>query len=90
MTRIGVRLTPRSTHEAIELDGDALRVRVTAPPADGRANVALERLLAERLGIPRTAVHIVVGRSSRQKIVEIDGLDEVQIRSRLGGTAPAG
>jgi uncharacterized protein YggU (UPF0235/DUF167 family) len=50
---------------------------------DGRANDALERVLAERLGLKRDAVHVVAGHHSRQKAVEVDGLTELEIRARL-------
>ncbi len=49
--------------------GDALKVRVTAPPVEGRANVALEQFLAHALGIPKSAVSVVKGASSRRKTV---------------------
>ena len=59
-------------------------MRVTAPPVAGRANVALERLLARHLGIARGAVRVVSGSASRHKVVAIDGLDASEVRRRLG------
>jgi len=84
-TRITVRLTPRASREEIagERDG-AILVRVTAPPVDGAANEGLVRLLAKRLRVPKSAVAIVSGETSRTKVVEIAGLDEAGIRSGLG------
>ncbi|HUF27909.1 MAG TPA: DUF167 domain-containing protein [Gemmatimonadaceae bacterium] len=79
--RFAVRVQPRSSRTAIEgTHGDALRVRLTAPPVDGAANEALVRLLAESLGVPRHAVRIVTGSTSRTKTVEVDGVtaDAVQ------------
>ncbi len=58
-------------------------VRVTAPPVDRAANEAVVALLAERLDIPRRAIRIVGGETSRNKSVEIDGLDTATIRARL-------
>lgn len=55
--------------------GDALKIRVAAPPADGAANAALIRFLAARLGIPRKAIEITAGQSGRRKIVSITGLE---------------
>ncbi len=52
-----------------------LLVRVTAPPVDDAANVALCRLLAKRAGVPRSAVRIVKGARSRDKVVELSGLE---------------
>jgi uncharacterized protein (TIGR00251 family) len=61
-----------------------LKVRLTAPPVDGAANEALVALLAERLGIPKRAIQIVRGATSRQKTVEITGMrmDEVEQKVR--------
>lgn len=54
--------------------GDAIKVKVAAPPVGGAANAELVRFLAERLGVPRRAVAIVRGASGRRKVVEIAGL----------------
>jgi uncharacterized protein (TIGR00251 family) len=83
-TRLSVRLVPRASREEIAgFEGDTLRVRVTAPPVGGRANQALTRLLAKRLGVARGDVRIVAGHASRQKVVAVDGLDEAELRRRL-------
>ena len=87
-TRIAVRLTPRASRDEIvgfdeEGEEAALRVRVTAPPVESRANVALTRLLAKRLGVARGAVRVVAGQRSRQKVVAVDGLGIDEVRRRL-------
>lgn len=86
MGRIRVRLTPRAKRDSIEgwRDG-TLRVRVVAPPVDGRANAALVGLLADALGVAKGDVTIAAGAGSREKLVAVDGLDEDAIRSRLSG-----
>jgi uncharacterized protein (TIGR00251 family) len=57
--------------------GDAVKVRIAAPPAGGAANDELIRFLAERLGVPRTAVAITGGASGRRKTVLITGMETV-------------
>lgn len=79
-----VRVTPRASRDAIEGERQgALRVRLTAPPVDDRANQALCRLLAARLKIAPSAVRIVSGERSRTKRVEVRGASEQQIRGLL-------
>lgn len=89
--RISVRLSPRASRDEIadfapaaDGQGQVLRVRVTAPPVDGRANTALTRLLAKRLGVARGDVTVVVGQNSRQKVVAVEGLSLAEVRARLG------
>ena len=55
------------------LHGDALKVRLAAPPLDGKANEALLRFLAEELGIPKSAVNLKSGQASRRKVLEVVG-----------------
>lgn len=90
MARVAIRLSPRASSNRIvgwrdsaDGSGPALAVRVTAPPVDGKANAALVRLLAKRLGLARSRVRIVRGETGREKLVEVDGLDEAGIRERL-------
>lgn len=64
--------------------GDALKVKVHAPPVEGRANDALCEFLAESLGLARRAVTVVRGDTSRQKVVRIDGLALDEVKRRLG------
>jgi uncharacterized protein YggU (UPF0235/DUF167 family) len=63
-----------------------LKLRVTAPPVDGAANVAVARLLARALGVSPSSISVVKGRQAREKIVEVAGLSATEIRSRLAGT----
>jgi uncharacterized protein (TIGR00251 family) len=79
--RFAVRVQPRASRsEVAGIHGDALKVRLAAPPVDGAANEALVRLLAELLGVPRRAVRIEGGQASRSKLVEVDGVDADAIR----------
>ncbi len=81
---IRVRLTPRGGRDAVTgvRDGVVL-ARVAAPPAEGRANAALCRLLAKRLGLAPTRVSVARGRSAREKVVRLEGLDEREALARL-------
>ncbi len=80
-----VRVAPRASRDAIEGEWQgALRVRLTAPPVDDRANEALRRLLAGRLNIAISAVRIVAGDHSRTKRIEIRGVRAVQILALMG------
>ncbi len=88
--RIRVRLTPRAARdEIVGWRDDVLRVRVTAPPVGGRANAALERLLASALGLPKSAVRVVSGARSREKSVVIEGVCREEALARLPAKPPA-
>lgn len=79
-----VRVMPRASRDGIEGEYQgALKVRLTAPPVDDRANDALIQLLAERLNVSRSAVRIVAGEKSRTKRVEITGANRGQIIEML-------
>ncbi len=84
MALIRVRLQPRASSSRItgEKDG-VIQVRVTAPPVDGEANAALEKLVAKKLGIAKSKVKVVKGETSREKLLEIDGLGEEDARRTL-------
>lgn len=87
--RISVRVTPRSNRNSIEWSPGGLRVRLTAPPVDGAANDALVSLLAERLGIAKREISVVHGATSRQKIVEVNGITAAELEQRLAaGSKP--
>ena len=84
MTLIAVKVVPRAARDEIVgwLDG-VLKVRVTAPPQDGRANRALEALLAAALSLKKNAVSVASGQASAHKRVAITGLDRAEIVRRL-------
>lgn len=63
--------------------GEALKVRIAAPAVEDRANRALLEFLSDRLGLPRRAVQLVSGGSSRRKRIRVEGLDETALRHRL-------
>ncbi len=79
-----VKVHPRARKNAITGElGDALKLAVTAPPIDGRANDACIEFFANLLKVPRSSVTIASGQSSRQKIVRVVGLTADEIKRRL-------
>jgi uncharacterized protein len=79
-----IRVQPRAKRNAIigELGG-ALKVALTAPPVDGRANDACVELLAETLDVHRNCITLVSGQSSRNKVVRVKGLSAQELRDRV-------
>ena len=65
--------------------GEALKMRVRAAPEKGRANRAVERLLAAELGLPAGSLRVVAGQTGRDKTVEIDGWSDAALREHFGG-----
>ncbi len=82
--RLAVQVQPRASRtELAGRHGDAIRIRLAAPPVDGAANEALLRFLAELLDVPRSAVALVGGASSRRKVVEVTGIGVAVAAGRL-------
>ncbi|MFA7250012.1 MAG: DUF167 domain-containing protein [Dehalococcoidia bacterium] len=91
MTRLSVRIVPRASRDVVVgMRSGALLVRVTAPPVDGAANEALIRVLARRLHLAKGALRIVSGRTSKLKVVEVEGIDEAEAMRRLDAPSPLG
>lgn len=87
---VAVRVTPRARRNVLTLEGEALRAWLTAPPVEGAANAALLALLAERLGLPKRAVTLLRGESSREKLVAIEGISAEEFRRRLSAKTAGG
>ena len=80
-----IHVQPRASRtEVVGLHGDAVKVRVTGPPVDGKANEECRRFLAKMLKLPASAVEIVRGDTGRNKSVLIRGLTTVEVTARLG------
>jgi uncharacterized protein len=80
-----VRIHPRAKKNAITCElGDALKVSLTAPPSEGRANKACVEFFAKLLKVPRSSVTIASGLSSRNKVIRVAGMSAKQVRDRLG------
>ncbi len=81
---IAVHVQPKASRtECIGVHGDAVKIRVAAPPSDGAANEELCRFLAKRCGLPPSAVAILSGAGSRQKRVLVRGRSAEQVRAQL-------
>ena len=80
-----IRVHPRAKKNAITGElGDALKVSLTIPPIDGRANEACIEFFAILLKVPRSSVTIASGQTSRNKVIRVAGLTAGQVRERLG------
>jgi uncharacterized protein (TIGR00251 family) len=89
MAILRVHVTPGARQEQIAgWHGGSLRVRVRARPEKGRANQAVLRILARRLGVTPANLSIVRGAASRDKLVKVDVLSDEELRARLGPSAP--
>jgi hypothetical protein len=83
-TLIKVKVLPRSSRtEILGKENDVYRVKMTAPPVEGKANKALIALLAEKLGVPKRDIEITAGKKSRVKTVRVYGMSEVAITQAL-------
>jgi uncharacterized protein (TIGR00251 family) len=81
-----VHVVPRARkNEIVGRLGDAIKVRLTAPPVEGKANEALVAFLAEQLGVQKSQVEIVAGKTSRNKMVSVIGLSPAEVEERLLG-----
>jgi uncharacterized protein (TIGR00251 family) len=88
--RVRLRVSPGSGRaEIVGRHGDGWKVRVTAPPEDGRANDAVVRLMAEKLALPLSSVTIVSGHGARDKIIELAGVGPALIERRLASASSA-
>jgi uncharacterized protein len=81
-----IRVQPRAKRTEVAGErGGVVLIRVAAPPLDGRANDAVCRLIAKRLGVPARSVRIVRGESARDKVVHVDGMSGDDVRAVLLG-----
>ena len=81
---LSIRVTPRSSRNRVDGPvGDALKIRLNAPPVEGKANEALVEFLSETLGLPRRAIRLEAGAQARLKRVRVMGLDASTVEQRL-------
>ena len=80
-----VKVHPRAKKNAITGEvGDTLKLALTAPPVDGKANEACIEFFAKLLNLPRSSVTIASGQTSRNKVIRVLGLTAQQVRNRIG------
>ncbi len=79
-----VKVVPRAKRdEIVGVEGDALKVRLNAPPVEGKANEALVKFLAATLGVKRTEVEILRGETTRHKLVRVRGMSGRSLNEKL-------
>ena len=84
MTTIRVHVIPNAKMDkVVGKHGDAIKIKLRAPAIEGKANAALRRFMAEKLGIPQRAIVLERGERSRDKVIRIDQLSDEDIRRRL-------
>jgi len=80
-----VKVHPRAKKNAISGElGDALKLSLTAPPIDGKANRACVEFLAKFLKVPRSSITIASGQTDRNKVIRVAGLSVEEVRKRIG------
>jgi uncharacterized protein (TIGR00251 family) len=83
---LAVRVQPRAKRDEVAGErAGAVVIRIAAPPVDGKANAALCRFVAQRAGVPRSAVSVVRGESARDKLLRVEGIDLDALRVALLG-----
>jgi uncharacterized protein len=86
--RLHLRVSPGATRSRIVgKHGDGWKIHVAAPPEDGRANAAVVRLIADTVSVSRSAVSVVSGHGSKDKIVELAGIELGRVERRLSEAA---
>jgi uncharacterized protein (TIGR00251 family) len=81
-----VKVHPRAKKNAIVGEvGEALKLALTAPPVEGRANEACVAFFAEFLNVPRSSVTIAAGESSRNKVIRVSGMSAAQVAVKISG-----
>jgi uncharacterized protein len=82
--RLSIKVIPGAPRDEVAGElGDAIKVKLRAPPVDGRANAALLAFLAEKLGVHASALRLVAGETGRRKIMAVAGLTLAEARQRL-------
>lgn len=82
--RFPATIQPRaSRNEIAEIHNNRLKLKLTSPPVDGAANKLCLKILAKAFGLPASRISIVTGLTSRQKVIQFEGMDETEFRKKL-------
>ncbi len=85
----GLQVVPRSSQsKVVGCQGDALKIKITAPPVEGKANEESIRFLASLLGVRKDQVHIVGGLKAKRKTVAVTGLSPEDVEAALSACLP--
>ena len=84
MTRFSLKVIPKSGRSELKLEQNLIKVWLKSAPEDGKANDELVRTLADKLKLSRGSIKIVLGKSSRNKLVDITGISMEEIKKTLG------
>ena len=83
--QFALRVQPRSSRNAIAgVVGDAVKLAITAPPVDGKANQAVIEFFAKLFRVPKSSIAIVSGETGRNKVIAVRGIGAEQVREKLG------
>jgi uncharacterized protein (TIGR00251 family) len=84
-----IQVVPRSSKcEIVGIINDTLKIRLTAPPVDGKANEECLRFFSDLFGVPRTRLSILSGQTSRRKIIQVSGLGSTELSALLEKKIP--
>lgn len=82
---VRVWVQPKASKDEVEgIHGEAIKIRVAAPPVDGEANAALVKFLAKKLGVSRASIEIVQGETGRRKVIRVAGVSAADVRKAVG------
>lgn len=83
MSRVSIKVIPKSGRSELKRVGNSLKAWLKSAPSEGDANVELVRMLADKFDLPKSAVTIITGFSSRNKVVDISGISAIDIEKIL-------
>ncbi|MGE9294781.1 MAG: DUF167 domain-containing protein [Puniceicoccales bacterium] len=84
MPKLAILVVPKASRsEIVGWQGDVLKIRIAAPPVDGAANAELVKFLSKQLGVAKRAITNLSGETGRRKMLEIEGLDEVELAKKI-------